>query len=102
VWTKIKLLRAGEGVHSFRGKKYSAKFSWQQMSLLSLKIQYSIVACSQTIGKFFILRYDKIKYYSQNAQNRKRENPAKLHVKNLPNLFWPRNPPNRRGSVEKQ
>jgi hypothetical protein len=25
-----------------------------------------------------------------------------FNVKILPNLFWPRNPPNRRGSVEKQ
>ncbi len=53
------------------------------------------------IGKFVILRYDKI-LFTENARNCRRENLAKLHVKNLPNLLLLRNPPNRRGSVEKQ
>jgi hypothetical protein len=42
-----------------------------------------------------------MKYYTQNTRNRRRENLAKLQAKNLPNLFWLRNPPNcPRSSVE--
>jgi hypothetical protein len=52
------------------------------------------------MGKFVILRYDKI-LYTEYAK-RRRENLAKLQAKNLPNLFWPRNPPNCRSSVEQQ
>jgi hypothetical protein len=48
--------------------------------------------------KFVILR-DTIKYYTQNSRNRRRENLAKLQAKNLPNLFWLKNPPNCRSEV---
>ncbi len=61
---------------------------------------YSSLPLNQTekIGKFVNLRYDKILHTE--CANRWRENLAKLQVKNLPNLFWQRNPQTWRNSVE--
>ncbi len=52
------------------------------------------------LDKFVILRYDKILHTE--CAKPWRENLAKLQVKNLPNLFWQRNLPNWRSSVEQQ
>ncbi len=45
---------------------------------------------------------DTLKYYLLNTRNQRRENLEKLQVKNPPNLFWLRNPPNCLSSVEQQ